>query len=33
LMSAVEHSGDDRIPEPSCHETNLVYEMDHSREN
>ena len=33
LMRAVKHSGDDRIPEPSCHETNLVYEMDHSREN
>ena len=33
LMRAVKNSGDNRIPEPRCHETNLVYEMDHSREN
>ena len=33
LVCAVKHGGKDRIPEPSCHETNLVYEMDHSREN
>jgi hypothetical protein len=32
-VRAVKHSGDDRIPEPGCHETNLVHEMDRSREN
>src|SRR5882724_13164960 len=33
LVRAVKNSGNDRIPKPSCHETNLGHEMDHSREN
>ena len=33
LMRAVEYGSNDRIPKPSCHESNLVYEMDHAREN